>query len=287
MAIVMAYRIVVPTLLLAAAIAAAQQQVIPLYPGPAPGSENWDWPETEQPRKDEIRRLANIVKPTLTVYRPEQSKANGTAVVVAPGGGFMILAINHEGEDVARWLNEQGVTAFVLKYRVMRTGDEGQKDKAEFARRRNEAMALGVADGLRAVELVRSRAAEWGIRTDRIGILGFSAGGYVTAGVALQGRGLSRPDFAVPIYPYTQGDLTAPPQPMPLLLIHADDDKGVPVFPHSIRLYEAWKKAGAPVELHIYAKGGHGFGMLKKGLPVDSWPDRLRDWMASLGLLAR
>lgn len=274
-------------LLFALIAAAAEPPVIPLYDGPAPGSESWDWPETEQPRKDDIRRLANIVKPTLTVYLPEKSKANGTAVVVAPGGGFMILAINHEGYEVAEWLNQQGVAAIVLKYRVMRTGDEGLKDKQEVARRREEAMRMGVADGLKAIELVRSRAAEWGIRPDRIGILGFSAGGYVTVGAALHGRGASRPDFAVPIYAYTQGDLTAPPNPMPLFLVHADDDKSVPVFPHSIRLYEAWKKAGAPVELHVYSKGGHGFGIHKKNLPVDSWPDRLRDWMASQGLLAR
>lgn len=273
--------------LLALLAAAAEPPVIPLYDGPAPGSESWDWPETEQPSKDAIRRLANITRPTITAYLPEKSKANGTAVIIAPGGGFMILAINHEGYEVAEWLNKQGVAAFVLKYRVMRTGDEGQKDKAEFARRRQEAMPMGVADGLRAIELVRSRAAEWNIRPDRIGIMGFSAGGFVTVGVALKGSGPSRPDFAVPVYAYTQGDLTAPPNPMPLLLIHADDDKTVPVLPHSIRLYEAWKKAGAPVELHVYAQGGHGFGIHKKNLPVDSWPDRLRDWMASQGLLER
>lgn len=274
-------------LLAALAAAAAEPPVIPLYDGAAPGSESWNWAETEQPSKDDIRRLANITRPSLTAYLPEKSKANGTAVIIAPGGGFMILAINHEGYEVAEWLNKQGVAAFVLKYRVMRTGDEGLKDKAEQARRREEAMPMGVADGLRAIELVRSRAAEWNIRPDHIGILGFSAGGYVTVGAALKGRGPSRPDFAVPIYPYTQGDLTAPPNPMPLLLIHADDDKGVPVFPHSIRLYEAWKKAGAPVELHVYAQGGHGFGIHKKNLPVDTWPDRLRDWMAAQGLLGR
>jgi acetyl esterase/lipase len=273
--------------LIAVLVNAAEPPVIPLYDGPAPGSESWNWPETVQPQKDDIRRLANITRPTLTAYLPDKAAANGTAVIIAPGGGFRILAINHEGEEVAQWLNRQGVAAFVLKYRVMRTGDEGEKDKAEIARRRDEAMALGLADGLKAIEIVRTRAAEWNLNPKRIGILGFSAGGYVTVGVALKGRGLSRPDFAVPIYPYTQGDLTAPPEPMPLLLIHADDDKGVPVFPHSIRLYEAWKKASAPVELHIYAQGGHGFGIHPKKLPVDSWPDRLRDWLASLGLLVR
>lgn len=273
-------------LLATAALAlAAEPPVIPLYEGPAPGSESWNWPETEQPSKDAIRRLANITKPTLTVYQPDKSKANGTAVVVAPGGGFVILAINHEGEDVAKWLNEQGVTAFVLKYRVARTGDEGSKDKEEGMRRRQEAMKFGAADGLAAVKLVRSRAAEWGIRPDRIGILGFSAGGYVTVRTALDGRGNSRPDFAVPVYPYTAGDLTAPPSPMPLCIIHADDDKGVPVAKHSIPLYLSWKTAGAPVEMHIYAKGGHGFGMHKKNLPVDGWTTRVKEWMAAQGLL--
>ncbi len=272
-------------LVAAASLLVAQAPVIPLYPGPAPGSEDWDWPETEEPRKDEIRRLANITRPALAVYLPEKAKANGTAVIVVPGGGFRILAINHEGEDVARKLNEWGVAAFVLKYRVMRTGDAAGNDKAEMDRRRTQAMAFGAADGLAAIQLVRQRAAEWGVRTDRIGILGFSAGGYVTARAAVDGRGSSRPDFAAPVYAYTAGDLTAPPNAPPLFLVHADDDKTVPVLPHSVRLYQEWKKAGVPVEMHVYAQGGHGFGMLRKNLPVDGWTDRLREWMAAQGLL--
>lgn len=270
---------------MAALSAAGQSQVVPLYSGPAPGSESWNWSETEEPSKDGIRRLANITRPTLTVYLPDKAKATGTGVIVCPGGGFRILAIAHEGDEVARWLNSHGVAAFVLRYRVMRTGDAGEKDKAEMTRRREEAMRLGLADGLEAVKLVRRRAAEWGVRPNRIGILGFSAGGYVTARVALDGRGESRPDFAAPVYAYTAGSLTPPAGAPPLFLVHATDDKGVPPEKHSLPLYMEWKNAGAPVELHVYSRGGHGFGMNKKGLPVDSWPDRLHEWMHAQGLL--
>ncbi len=267
-------------------VAAAEPIIIPLYPGPAPGSESWNWPEAEQPSTDGIRRIANVTQPVLMVYLPEKGKANGTGVIVSPGGGWRILAISHEGEDVARWLNEQGVTAFVLKYRVMRTGDEGEKNKEEAGRRRKEAMEMCIADGLAAVKLVRSRAAEWGVAKDRIGIMGFSAGGYLTVGVALQGKGDSRPDFAAPIYPATPDEIIAPDGAPPLFIVHADDDKTVPPIRTSIRLYEAWKRIGVPVEMHIYNSGGHGFGMRKKDLPVDNWTQRLKEWMGARGLLA-
>jgi acetyl esterase/lipase len=266
-------------------IAAAEPAIIPLYPGPAPGSETWDWPETEQASTDGTRRIANVTRPMLMVYLPDRAKANGTGVVVSPGGGWRILAISHEGEDVARWLNEQGVVAFVLKYRVMRTGDEGEKNKEEAARRRKEAMAMCIADGLAAVKLVRSRADEWGVARDRIGIMGFSAGGYLTAGVALQGSGESRPDFAAPIYPAVPEEVAPPAGAPPLFIVHADDDKTVPPIRTSMRLYAAWKQIGVPVEMHIYTSGGHGFGMRKKNLPVDGWTARLKDWMGAQGLL--
>jgi acetyl esterase/lipase len=263
----------------------AQPLVVPLYPGAAPGSEAWDWPETVLPSNDGIRRIANVTKPTLTVFLPDKAKATGTGIVVCPGGGFRILAWNHEGEDVARFLNDLGVAAFVLKYRVMRTGDPGEKDKEVAARRRTEAIAMGVADGLEAMRLVRRRAAEWGVRSDRLGIMGFSAGGWVTTGVVLQGSGDSRPNFAAPIYAAMPENITVPPQPPPLFLVHADDDTTVRPDRTSIRLYTAWKQAGASAEMHIYAKGGHGFGMRKKSLPVDTWTARLRDWLVSQGLL--
>lgn len=271
---------------LLACAAAAQTQIIPLYPGPAPGSESWTHSESEEVGpKDNIRRVSNVVKPVLIPYPPPAGRANGTAMIVAPGGGFRILAIDHEGHEVARWLNSLGVTAFVLKYRVMQTGDEGSKNPAVMAERRKHAIAMGVADGEEAVRLVRRRAAEWKINPQRIGIMGFSAGGWVTVGVTLTADPVARPDFSAPIYPAVQPELNIPAAAPPLFIVHADDDATVPPSKTSVRLYNAYKDAKLPVELHIYSKGGHGFGMRKKNLPVDTWTDRLREWLDVQGLL--
>jgi acetyl esterase/lipase len=265
--------------------ASAQQPVIPLYDGPAPGTESWDWSETEQASTDGIRRIANVTRPTLTVYAAEPGKRNGTGVVVAPGGGFRILAISHEGEQVAQWLAERGVTVFLLKYRLMRTGDAGSNNTEEMARRRAEAIPIAVADGLQAMRVARKNAARYGVNPERIGILGFSAGGWVTTGVALEGRDEARPAFVAPIYAAMPEDLTAPPNPMPLFMVHADDDKTVIPVRTSVRLYESWKKAGASAELHVYSKGAHGFGMRPKKLPSDTWIERFWAWMQAEGLV--
>src|SRR5579862_4474107 len=144
-------------LLTAAILFADEPKVIPIWPGPAPGSENASWPETEAVGpNDTWRRISNVTRPTITVFLPEQAAATGTGIVVCPGGGFTHLAIDHEGTLVARWLNSIGVAAFVLKYRVARTGDPNQK--AEAAARRTEAMAFGVADTAQAMRLVREHA---------------------------------------------------------------------------------------------------------------------------------
>lgn len=274
-------------LLFTAALALAQTEVIPLYEGKPPGTEDWTWAESEQESTDGIRRIANVTRPTLTVYQPAPGKSNGTGIVVAPGGGFRILAIEHEGEAVAHWLTARGVTVFLLKYRLMRTGDDKSNDPAEMARRRAEAIPIAVADGLQAMRVARKHAARFGVNPQRLGILGFSAGGWVTTGVALEGRGDARPDFAAPIYAAMPDDVSAPPNPMPLFMVHADDDKTVITSRTSIRLYESWRKAEAPVELHIYAQGAHGFGMRKKGLPSDSWIERFWDWMQAQALVPR
>lgn len=272
--------------LLAAAAFAAEPKVIPLYPGAAPGSESWNYEETETiGPQDSMRRIGNVTRPVLLAFLPEAASANGTAIVVCPGGGFRILAIDHEGLEVARWLNSLGVAAFVLKYRVGRTGDDGAKDPATMAERRKTVTPLAVADGQQAIRLVRSRASGWGIAKDRIGIMGFSAGGYVTATVALQHDADSRPNFAAPIYPAVPEEVTVPADAPPLFLALADDDKTLAPVNHSVRLYIAWKKAQIPAELHVYSCGGHGFGMHKTGLPSETWTDRLRDWLAVQGLL--
>ncbi len=265
---------------------AASPQVIPLYQGPAPGSEKWEWAETMTfGPSDTILRIGNVTKPTLTVFLPDKAKANGTGVVICPGGGWRILAFNHEGTEVAEWLNSMGVAAFVLKYRVARTGDEGEKDKSVVAARRKEAQAMGIADAVAAMKLVKSKAPEWGVSPERIGIMGFSAGGYTAVGVALNPDPASRPAFAAPIYPAMPDELKAPPNPPALFMAHADDDKGVPPVKTSVRLYTVWKEGGGAAELHIFSAGGHGFGMRKKGLPVDGWTDRLKQWLEVQGLL--
>lgn len=267
-------------------LAAAEPTVIPLYAGPAPGSESWDWAETAVVGpNDTILRIGNVTRPTLTVFRPEAAKANGTGIVICPGGGFRILAFNHEGTEVAGWLNSLGVTAFVLKYRVMRTSDEPSQSKEAMAERRKQAMAMGIADAREALRLVRARAREWNLEPARIGIMGFSAGGYVAAHAAFFTEPEARPAFAAPVYAYFPDELKAPPGGPPLFLVHADDDRTVPPARNSVRLYGIWKEAGLPAEMHIYQQGGHGFGMRKKNLPVDGWTGRLRDWLGAQGML--
>jgi acetyl esterase/lipase len=248
-----------------ATLAAAGLEVIALRDG---------LPESEDiviGPKDNVRRLQNVTKPTLTVYEPAASRANGTAVIVCPGGGFRILAIDKEGIDVARWLTTLGITAFVLKYRV------GHPDRA-LARQQ------AAEDGLLALKVVRERASEWKIHSQRIGIMGFSAGGYVAAAAGAGYGAANRPDFVAPIYPARPEVLTVPTGAPPLFLFHADDD-GLSPASNSIPIYLAWKNAGAPAELHIVVRGGHGFGTEIRNAPTDTWQARLQEWLSERGLL--
>jgi acetyl esterase/lipase len=280
----------------------AQQPVIRLYPGVAPGSENAKQKEVSFVNPDKQTRIRNVTQPTLTAYLPERGKANGTAMIVAPGGGFMHLAIEKEGSEMARWLQARGVAAFVLKYRLMDTGTEEEyRDRAAAMARatqpgsptpttptapnpaRQQAVEFAIADGAQAVRLVRHRAAEWGIAPDRIGLLGFSAGGMLAMGVVMKNEGSSRPNFAAPIYGGSTNGQTVAPDAPPLFIAVASDDAIAAVS--SAKLYLEWKAAGRSAELHIYSHGGHGFGMTKRGLPVDGWVERFGEWLQLQGLL--
>jgi acetyl esterase/lipase len=269
---------------------------VPLYPGAPPGSEDWSYPEVEEPPVPPagIGSVRNITRPALIPYLAEPTVANGTAMIVCPGGAFHGLAMYHEGHDVARWLQERGVTAFVLKYRVIRTPDSQEEFAQHISKMRSlpfeenervieeatrEVRPLAVADGLQAVKVVRERASEWGIRSDRIGMVGFSAGGFVTASVALDHDASSRPDYAGVIYGALVKDVVVPADAPPLFMALTNNDE-VAVEP-SLRLYSAWRRSGHPVELHIYAHGDHGFGMIEQGLPVDSWAHRFWAWLRS------
>jgi acetyl esterase/lipase len=278
----------------------AQETVIPIWPGVAPGSESWTQTEVEYLTGGRQKMVRNVVKPTLTAYLPEKSRATRTAVIICPGGGFHFLSWQSEGTAVAEWLKERGVAAFVLKYRLIDTGateEEYQRRTARLLRgaasgvvyseteeqERRAIPALAIADGRQAVKVVRQRAAEWDVAPDRIVLLGFSAGGAVTMGVVMQHDGDSRPNYAAPIYGGGTGGAPVPADAPPLFILVANDDKGAAAG--SARLYTEWKAADKPAELHIYSKGGHGFGMNKRGLPVDGWIDRFGEWLGVEGLL--
>ena len=187
-----------------------------------------------------FRGIRNVAQPTLTAYFPKPADTNSTAVIVCPGGGFHFLSIEHEGTDVAAWLTARGLTAFVLKYRLLRIGDDfatevwrNLGDPQRMAELMKPLRRLLLADGQQAVRLVRQRAAEWGIHSDRIGLLGFSAGGTVTATVALRHDAGSRPAFAAAIYGAGWEDIPAPPDARPMFVLCADDD---PLIPPAISL---------------------------------------------------
>jgi predicted peptidase len=289
-----AFHLEIACLLLIYTSVAAQQKVIDLYPGPVPGSESWTWTEAENNENQwQTRVVYNVSKPTLTVFQPEAGKGNGTAVIIAPGGAFHALSIDSEGFDVAQWLVQKGVTCFVLKYRLARslTTDPvaevmAKWGKKEFDEANAATIPLAIADGREAIAYVRKHAKEYDVLTNRIGIMGFSAGGTVTSGTLFNYTHENRPDFAAPIYPYFPKDMieAVGPDAPPLFILTASND-GLGLAPHSVDLYSAWLGARKDVEMHMYARGDHGFGMRQQNLPTDKWIERFDEWLGVQGLL--
>jgi acetyl esterase/lipase len=272
----------------------AAQKVIPLYPGTPPGSPQADYPEKayfSKVWKTDV--VTNVSKPSLTIFKPSAELKNGTAVVICPGGGFMALSITSEGTDVAKYLAAKGVTAFVLKYRLAHTGEDATQEFITLYANRQKFDELvapvvpqSVADGLAAVAYVRQHAAQWGVSPDRVGIIGFSAGGRVTSGVAFHYSPESRPAFVAPIYAGGEVSGEVPADAPPMFVAAASDDQ-LGLAPVSVALYQRWIAAHKSAELHLYAKGGHGFGMRKQYLPTDHWIDRFAEWMELQGWMKK
>ncbi|MEO0031154.1 MAG: hypothetical protein RIS94_912 [Pseudomonadota bacterium] len=284
----------------------AQAEIIPLYNGTAPGTEGWTQREIQfdlvdrrfnPPNPDTL--VVNVSRPTLTVFRPAAGKGNGAAVIVAPGGGFRVLSYKNEGLRVAQWLADRGITAFVLKYRLhampVSNAEDVEKGMAQMAKEAGTrttgtagpAITIGpvengaIADGEAAVNLVRARAKEFGIDPARIGIIGFSAGGVVSGGAAVHAPAEQRPNFVGIIYSFTPGQI--PQGAPPAFMAAAADDPLSTAMP---QLFSQWRAAGASAELHIYAKGQHGFGTAKQGLPVDNWLDAFHGWLVQQGFVS-
>ena len=237
--------------------------------------------------------VSNIHQPTLTLYLPAKEQSTGCAVIVAPGGGHARLAIEHEGYNVGQWLADHGIAAFVLKYRLAKDDAAAAGAAQPYTIDRD-----ALADAQRAIRLVRSRAVEWAINPAAVGIIGFSAGGEVAALTAMRaapgdsnaadliGRLGARPDFQALIYP-GRSNLILPEKGAPPAFLacgandRADISEGLP------NVYLLFKKAGVPVELHIYASAGHGFGLRPANKsPAGAWPERFREWLADQKFLA-
>jgi len=252
-------------------------QVVKIWPGAAPGSEHW----TQQERKVENTPLGtvvfNVVTPTLTAFLPDRAKATGTSVIIAPGGAFVALAIDLEGYDVARWLQKRGIAAFVLKYRIMEKRQEGIP-----AMSMDEAGQYGMADGIQALKVVRRRASEWGIASDRVGFLGFSAGAMVTSGALLQADSAARPDFAALIYGGPFGAMPPIPATLPPLFLAWAQDDAMALLP-VMKFHDALASAGHKPEVHIFNAGGHGFGMRTQGTSSDHWINAFHYWLEAQG----
>jgi acetyl esterase/lipase len=261
-------------------------QVIPLWQPGQIDTTGWDQPEEIAFLPNGLKVIRNVVTPTLTAFLPDPAQANGTAVIVCPGGAYHILAFEHEGIQVAEWLNQRGITAFLLKYRLVQTGadfpqcvEQHLRDPEQMDKLIKPLFPLITADGLQAVRLVREHAPVWGLNPERIGVMGFSAGGMVTFSTALNYDPSSRPNFAAPIYSAPPLESPIPVDAPPLFLLCAADDEMASKV--STRYYDLWRESKHSVELHIYAQGGHGFGMNVLGLPSDRWIERFADWIQS------
>ena len=260
---------------------------IPLYPGVAPGSENWHYAEKSAGTPDKPQ-AQNIVRPVLLYYPADKANAVGTAMIVAPGGGFRTLMMSYEGVDVAKRLNQMGVDAFVLKYRTTYVDSDAPAAAGRGAATTGPQAGQNVremagADGQQAVRLLRQHAAEFGVAANRIGIIGYSAGGAVVLST-VYGPAEGRPNFAAPIYAAGASSNPPPEGAPPLFIAVAADDQSVG-FQGSIDLFGAWRKAGVPVELHVFQTGQHGFA--KKGGGADHYLDRVEEWLKLNGWLTK
>ena len=280
----------------ASVLAQSAANEMKLWPRDVPGERDFKPPAPDSkappPKDDGTLRITLVTDPTLTLFRAPAAKANGAAVLICPGGAYNILAWNKEGTEVAEWLNSLGVTAAVLKYRVPR-------------RNKDTPHAAPLQDAQRGLRIMRQNADAWGIDPRRIGILGFSAGGNLTvmAGTHFDettyprqdaADDLScRPDFMIPIYPAYLGDERRPGPLSPLVRVtketpptfcavtHDDQLRGV----NAALFYIELKKVGVPAELHIYTKGGHGYGLRPSANPVSHWPQVCAEWLQTMGLL--
>lgn len=294
-----------PILLVASSALAADPIVVDLWPGKVPGDVGIPGHETSRIIDSVIvgktKLITNVTKPTLTVYQPPPEKNTGTAMIICPGGGYWDLYWDLEGVEVAEWLVSRGMTGIILKYRCpRRPGDV-----------RGEPAAGPQLDAQRAVSLVRSKASEWGIHPQRIGIVGFSAGGHLAVATATNfeqrrydpidavDEVSSRPDFAVGVYSgyfkvrdkdELRADMKIPQTTPPIFLTHASDDResyGGSLSENSVIMYLALKRAGIPTEMHIYATGDHDFGVRRDAKLPATWTGLCERWLESFGLLKK
>ncbi|RNC89534.1 MAG: alpha/beta hydrolase [Allomuricauda sp.] len=231
--------------------------------------------------------VTNVTKPTMQVFKADSEINTGTAVIIAPGGGLYALSIENEGNLVAKWLNEKGINAFVLRYRLVPTGEDGTADIAKdwgetpdmMYEKVASVMPHSIQDGLNAIAHVRENAVRYGVHPDKIGFMGFSAGGAVTMGVGYAYDSVNKPNFLVPVYPWTDAMPVKPAKAdaPPMLIVCATDDP-LGLAKGAVELYSAWIATQKSVALHMFAKGGHGFGMKQQGLPSDHWIERFYEW---------
>jgi acetyl esterase/lipase len=292
----------------APALMAAQVLVIPagtelpLWPGTAPGTSAWKEAEVVTTSASGDRILSNVSHPTLSVYLPAADLANGTAVVIAPGGALRVLGVDNEGTRVAQWLNSKGIAAFVLKYRTLQQSPRSatssvampapataQREELTIRKANanpapgdealDEVLRMAVADAQAALRLVRSHAAAWRIDPARVGFMGFSAGGGVGIGTVLAPQSDASPDFLATLYGPSLMDVEVPAHAPPLFI--AVGTNHFNVASGCIALFSAWKAAGKPVEIHVYDQVSGGFGMTRRGLPVDAWTERFLEWLVA------
>ncbi len=278
---------------------------IPIWPGAVPDARQVSLPETaETTGKNSLvasrpwTAVRNVTQPTMTVYSPT-GKNTGSAMIVFPGGGYEILAIDLEGSEVCDWLTTEGITCVLLKYRV-----PAQRSAPNWGAYPQSPMAL--EDAQRTMGLVRSHAAEWHIDPHKIGVIGFSAGGHLVAAISTHfttrlyppqdaaDQESCRPDFAVALYPghlwidnhkfELNPNVPVTSQTPPTFLVQDEDDR-VDNVNDSLVYYMALKKAGVPVEMHLYAVGGHAFGLRRTQLSVTNWPELMKTWLKSTGIL--